>query len=67
MSKTISYQEVITLLGHPVIDPIVTEEQYEQIKKLAEAKAEEFKREFIIDEMKYLSEMFREEISFPGQ
>jgi len=59
MSRAISYEEVKVILGSPVIDTIVTREQYDAIAELADEKAEEFKRDFIVQEMEKLDNKLR--------
>ena len=59
MSIAISYEEVKVILGSPIIDTIVTREQYDAIAELAGEKAEEFKRDFIVQEMEKLYNKLR--------
>lgn len=55
----ISYEDVKKLLGHPIIETFITEDQYDVIKEVAEKKAETYINEYIIEELRSLLGKFR--------
>lgn len=58
-NSIISYEEVKKVLGHPIIDTFITEDQYEVIKEVAEKKAEVYINDYIIEELRELLTKFR--------